>query len=161
MSQENVEIVRQFFEQLNCGNVDGLSELCNDAFTMDMTERVFNPDTYTGHEGIRRFHVDVRDVWKSYRWDIEERQAAGDSVVATLCCQAQGRGGGPKVDWRVAWLWRFREGEPVSLRFYRDPAHALEAAGLSEKPGQKCPHNNLRGPSRARVAAAQRGRLPP
>jgi ketosteroid isomerase-like protein len=105
-------------------------ELCDDDFLMDMSERVFNPDTYRGHDGIRRFYGGVRDAWESYRWTVEETRVAGDTVVAMLHCLAQSRKGGPGVDWRVAWLWKLREGRPVLVRFYRDQADALEAAGL-------------------------------
>ena len=132
MSRDKVQIVRSAYEHLNRGDVEGLVGLCADDFVMDMSERVFNPDTYRGHDGIRRFFEGVRGVWESYRWDVEETLVAGDSVVAMLHCQAQGREGGVPVDWHVAWLWRFRAGTPVSLRFYRDPAQALEAAGLAE-----------------------------
>jgi ketosteroid isomerase-like protein len=132
MSEENVEIVRLAYEHLNRGDVEGLVELCDDDFLMDMSERVFNPDTFKGDDGIRRFCEGVRDAWETYHWDVEETRVSGDSVVAMLHCQGQSREGGPRVDWRVAWLWRFRRGRPVSLRFYRDRADALEAAGLSE-----------------------------
>ena len=132
MSRDKVQIVRSAYEHLNRGDVEGLVGLCADDFVMDMSERVFNRDTYRGHDGIRRFFEGVRGVWESYRWDVEETLVAGDSVVAMLHCQAQGREGGVPVDWHVAWLWRFRAGTPVSLRFYRDPAWALEAAGLAE-----------------------------
>jgi ketosteroid isomerase-like protein len=132
MSQENAEIVRSAYAHLNQGDVEGLVELCDDDFLMDFSERVFNPDTYRGHDGIRRFYEGVGSIWESYRWDVEETLVAGDLVVAMLHCEAQGREGGVRVDWRVAWLWRFRRGTPVSLRFYRDPARALEAAGLPE-----------------------------
>ncbi len=131
MSQENVEIVRRCYEHLNRGDVAGFVELCDDDVLIDMSERVFNPDTYKGHDGIRRFYEGVRDAWESYRWDVEETRVAGDSVIAMLHCQGQGREG-LRVDWRVAWLWKFWRGRPVSLRFYRDRAQALEAAGLSE-----------------------------
>ena len=132
MSQERLEIVRRVYESLNRGDVDGVLELCDDDFLMDFSERVFNPDTYRGHDGIRRFYEGVRDVWETYRWDVEETRVAGDSVVAMLHCHAQGREAGPPVDWRVAWLWTFRGGRPVALRFYRDQARALEAVGLVE-----------------------------
>ena len=132
MSQENVEIVRRIYERLNRGDVDGVVELCDDDFLMDMSERVFNPDTYRGHDGIRRFYEGVREAWESYRWDVEEMRVAGDSVVAMLHCTAQSREGGPGVDWRVAWLWKFRRGKAVYLRFYRHQLEALEAAGLRE-----------------------------
>jgi ketosteroid isomerase-like protein len=132
MSQENVEIVRAAYEHLNQGDVQGFSDLCADDFLMDMSERVFNPDIYRGRDDIRRFYRGVRSVWESYRWDVEEARAEGDSVVAMLHCHARSREGGPPVDWHVAWLWRFRNGRPVSLRFYRDSARALEAGGLAE-----------------------------
>jgi ketosteroid isomerase-like protein len=132
MSQENVEIVRAAYEHLNRGDVEGLIDLCDEAFLMDMSERVFNPDTYRGHDDIRRFYEGVRSVWESYQWHVEETRVVGDLVVAMLHCQGKGREGGPEVDWRVAWLWKFRRGRPVSLRFYRDRARALEAAGLQE-----------------------------
>ena len=127
-----MELVRRIYGHLNRGDVEGLVELCDDDFVMDMSGRVFNPDTYRGHDGIRRFYEGVRDVWESYRWDVEETRVAGDSVVAMLHCRAQGREGGPPVDWRVAWVWMFRGGRPVSLRFYRDRSQALEAVGLGE-----------------------------
>jgi ketosteroid isomerase-like protein len=135
MSQENADVVRQAYELLNRGDIDGLIELVDNDFVMDMSERVFNPDTYRGPDGLRRFYAGVGETWESYRWNVEATHVAGDSVVAMLYCEAQSREGGPSVDWRVAWLWRFREGTetPVSLRFYRDAERALEAAGLREQ----------------------------
>src|SRR5215212_2194212 len=108
MSRDNVEVVRRIYQHLNRGDVDGLVELCDDDFLMDFSERVFNPDTYRGHDGIRRFYEGVREVWESYRWDVEDTRVVGDAVVALLYCRAQGRQGGPPADWRVAWLWTFR-----------------------------------------------------
>ena len=130
MSERNAHMVRRIYEQLNRGDVDGLVELCDDDFVMDFSERVFNPDTYTGPDGIRRFYEGVREVWQSYHWEVEDTRIAGDSVVALLHCRAQSRDAGPTVDWRVAWLWRFEAGRPVFLRFYRDRDDALEAGGL-------------------------------
>src|SRR2546423_3497478 len=69
MSEENVEVVRRIYEHLNRGDVDGVVQLCDDDFLMDMSERVFNPDTYQGHAGIRRFYEGVREVWESYLWN--------------------------------------------------------------------------------------------
>ena len=132
MSQENVEVVRQVYERLNRGDVEGVVALCDEDFLMDMSERVFNPDTYRGHDGVRRFYDGVMDAWESYHWDVEEAREGDDWVVAMLRCQGQSREAGPGVDWRVAWFWRLRQGKAVFVRFYRQRADALEAAGLSE-----------------------------
>jgi ketosteroid isomerase-like protein len=132
MSQQNVEVVHRIYDRLNQGDVEGVVQLCDDELLMDMSERIFNPDTYRGHDGIRRFYEGVTDAWESYLWDVEEARVTGDSVVAMLHCKGQSREGGPGVDWRVAWIWKLRQGKPVYVRFYRDRAKALAAAGLSE-----------------------------
>lgn len=131
MDDGNEQSVRSAYGLLNDGDIDGFVQLCSDDFEMDMTERVFNPDTYHGADGIRRFYEGVQEVWESYHWGVEEARGAGDSVVAMLHCTAQSRESGPGVDWRVAWVWKFRQGRPASLRFYRDRADALKAVGLS------------------------------
>lgn len=35
-------MVRRIYERLNRGDVEGVIELCDDDFLMDMSERVFN-----------------------------------------------------------------------------------------------------------------------
>ncbi len=132
MARENAELVSLAHARLNDGDVEGLIELCDEGFVMDMSERVFNPDTYKGPEGIRRFYDGVQAVWQTYQWHVEETLDADDVVVAMLHCEAEGHEPGLRVDWEVAWLWRFRDGVPVSLRFYRDRERALEAAGLGQ-----------------------------
>ena len=132
MSEENVETVRRIYDRLNRDDAEAVIGCCDDDFRLDMTERVFNPDTYEGHDGIRRFCEGVQDAWESYHWTIEGTRVAGDVVIAMLHCEGQSREGGPGVDWRVAWLWEFRGARAISARFYRDRGKALEAAGLSE-----------------------------
>jgi ketosteroid isomerase-like protein len=132
VSQENVEVVIAAYEHLNRGDVEALIALCDDDFLMDMSERVFNPDTYRGNHEIRRFYEGVTSVWETYHWEVEQTRAADDAVVAMVHCRGQGLEGGPRAEWHVAWLWRFQRGRLVSVRFYRDPLRALEAVGLVE-----------------------------
>lgn len=126
MSQENVEIVRSAYDRLNRMDAEGLIELCDPGFTMDMTGRVFNPDVYEGAEGVRRFVSGVADAWEAYRWEVEDTRSEGDRVVALLHCHGTGRDG-LTVDWRVGWLWELREGRLLSVRFFRERSDALEA----------------------------------
>jgi len=72
MSQENVGIVRRAHEALNAGNLDDLVTLCHPDFQLDMSDRVLNPATYQGHDGIRQFYSEVKDVWEHYVWEPEE-----------------------------------------------------------------------------------------
>jgi ketosteroid isomerase-like protein len=131
MSQENIEVVRRLHEHLNSGDVEGVVALCEPGFQLDMSERVFNPETYEGHDGIRRFYADVRDIWEQYRWTPEELLDAPPQVVALVRAQGRGRGSGLEVDRRIALVWTLGSGRATAVRLYVDPAKALEAAGLS------------------------------
>jgi ketosteroid isomerase-like protein len=132
MSQENVEVVRRAHEALNGGDIDALVALCDVDFRLDMSDRVLNPAVYEGHDGIRRFYAEVRDVWASYTWEPEKLVESGDRVIALLRSSGTGRGSGIEMERRTAMIWTVRENRARSLRFFRDRERALEAAGLRE-----------------------------
>jgi ketosteroid isomerase-like protein len=132
MSDENVVIVRNAHEALNGGDIDALIRLCDPAFRLDMSDRVFNPAVFEGHDGVRRFYSEVGDVWENYTWEPEKLLESGDWVVALLRSRAKGRSSGIEIERRTAMLWTVREGRLTSLRFFRDRDRALEAAGLRE-----------------------------
>jgi ketosteroid isomerase-like protein len=131
MSQEDVEVVRRAHQALNGGDMDALVVLCDAEFRLDMSDRVFNPAVYAGHEGIRRFYAEVRDVWANYVWEPEELMEAGDNVVALLRSIGRGQGSGVEVERRTAMVWTVREGRATALRFFRDRNDALKAVGLA------------------------------
>jgi ketosteroid isomerase-like protein len=124
---ENSEIVARAHEALNSGDIDGLVGLCDDEFRLDMSDRVFNPAMYEGHDGIRRFYAEVRDVWETYVWEPEELVDVGSQVVALLRSSGRGRGSGVEVERETAMVWGIRAGRLVTLRFYRDRDEALRS----------------------------------
>jgi uncharacterized protein len=132
MSQENVEIARKAHQHLNDGAIDALILLCDDDFELDMTARVLNPETYRGHQGIRRFHREVSDVWEEFRWEPLRFFDTADKVVVLLHSHGRGRRSGLEMAREAAMVWTIDEGRAMSVRFYTDQAEALEAAGLAE-----------------------------
>ena len=46
-----------------------------------LSERVFNPAVYEGHDGIRRFVAELDEVWDEFRIEPVEFIDAGDAVV--------------------------------------------------------------------------------
>jgi ketosteroid isomerase-like protein len=132
MSGKNVEIVRRAHEALNGGDIDAVIALCDPAFRLDMSDRVLNPMVYEGHGGIRRFYDEVRDVWANYTWEPEQLIESGDQVVALLRSTGIGRGSGVEIERQTAMVWTVHDSRATSLRFFRNRAEALEAAGLRE-----------------------------
>jgi ketosteroid isomerase-like protein len=94
MSQENVEIVRRLYDALNRDDIEGAIEQMDPAVRYDLSERVFNPAVYEGHDGIRRFAADLDEVWDEFRAEPVEFIDAGETVVVSHRVHARGKGSG-------------------------------------------------------------------
>ena len=134
MPLDPVDLVRRALAALNAGNIEEFVTVCDRDFELDMSDRVFNPSTYRGHDGIRQFHAEVLEVWEHYVWEPEQILERGDVIVALVRTTGRGRGSGLEVDRETAMIWTVRDDKAVSLRFYRERGQALEAAASGDKP---------------------------
>jgi uncharacterized protein len=137
MSQENVEIVRQAIEANRSDDVEANIETivalsAPDSEYTRVTAAV-EPQTYRGHDGIRRYFSDMADSWKEWRIEAQEiRDIGPDRVVATIRFRAIGRGSGVPIDAQLGYVAALSDGRVVHARTYPSRAEALEAVGLSE-----------------------------
>jgi ketosteroid isomerase-like protein len=129
MSKENVEVVREIYEELKQGRI--LFEVFDPAIELDLSERVFNPAVYHGYDGAGQFWSEVQEVWELWETLPEEIIDAGDNVVAFVRSRGRGRGSGVEVEDQSANVWTFRAGKVVRYRLYRDRDEAMRAAGLA------------------------------
>jgi ketosteroid isomerase-like protein len=124
------DIVRRAHDALNRGDAEGLAALCAPDFRLDMSDRVLNPEVYSGHDGIRRFVADVHEVWETFTWEPTDLKEARDVVFALVHSVGRGRGSRLEVDRHSAMLWLIPEETLLALTFYRDPSAARMAAGV-------------------------------
>jgi ketosteroid isomerase-like protein len=136
MSQENVEIVRDWVEsvflQEDVAELGDLSFLDAEVLYEDEILPDHAGETYRGHDGFRRAWIRAIEPWESIDGRLEWVRDAGEDVVSCHWAQMRGKGSGIEAEIRYAYVWRFREGKVVHCKSYLDPAQALEAAGLSE-----------------------------
>jgi ketosteroid isomerase-like protein len=131
MSQENVEIVRRSFDALNRSWEPDFSLLDPDV-VLDTTGAVFDRAIYEGHDGVRQWLANQREVWASQRFEEEELIAVGeDRVLASTRFVSVGRQGIETVA-HLASITTLRDGRVTHIRVFQSKAEALEAAGLSE-----------------------------
>jgi ketosteroid isomerase-like protein len=129
MSQENVEIVRRFYEAISRGDYAGaLARLA--------------PDVVYGvlQEGPSHGPDAVRAMWD--RWESEWQEGgttvpeefidAGDRIVVAVHESGRARGSGIEVDVRVFNVFTLRGGKVVRKVELTKRSEALEAAGLRE-----------------------------
>jgi ketosteroid isomerase-like protein len=124
------DIVRRAHDALNRGDAEALAALCAPDFRLDMSDRVFNPNVYSGHDGIRRFLAEVHEVWETFTWEPTEVKEAGDVALALVHSVGRGRGSGLEIDRHSAMLWQIPEETLLALTFYRDPSAARKAVGI-------------------------------
>jgi len=139
MSQENVEIVRRVFEELDAGlergNVSGAFDA---GLIAPDYEWIIPPGTplsgtYQGREGWEAFMRVWTENFEDWSARVDRFIDAGDDRVLVIVRQtAVGRGSGAPVEWSQGQIYELEGGRVIRVRNYLDPAQAFEAAGLSE-----------------------------
>jgi ketosteroid isomerase-like protein len=91
------------------------------------------PETYGGHDGVRRWFTDMADLWREWRNEIEELVEVGpDTVAARVRFIAVGRESGVPVEAQLGLVCVLSEGKILRSRTYASGEAALEAVGLSQ-----------------------------
>jgi ketosteroid isomerase-like protein len=129
MSQENVEVVRDFF-----GDETRFFEVLDEEVELDI--RPMTP----GYQGIIQGKDAVIEFWRDYSgtWDeltfepVEIREAAEDQVVVVADQRGRGKGSGAPFEFRSGTIFTLRARMVVKMKFFRNGEDALEAAGPSE-----------------------------
>ncbi len=125
MSQENIEIVREFL----------LLDL-DEAMTRTDPAMVWNPTEEPPCHGWDAVRASI-ERWES-DWDDLEHvpeefiDAEDDRVFVVIRFRGRGRGSGIEIHGRLFEVYTLREGAIVRMDEFTDRGAALEAAGLSE-----------------------------
>jgi ketosteroid isomerase-like protein len=133
MSQENVEIVRQVFRAFNSEDIGRVLAFTHPEVEVEIGPEISaEPDTYRGHNGMRRYLQTFQDAMGEIRFQPERFWDVGESVVVALLLTAKGRQTSIPVEQRSGGVWRIRDGKVVRVRAYASATEALEAVGLVE-----------------------------
>jgi ketosteroid isomerase-like protein len=133
MSQENVEIIRRFFEHfLATGDVP--EEMFAPDFVWDLSTFRGWPEQqrYEGVDGLRAFLRDWAQAWDDWEAEVEALHDAGERVVSVVHLRGLSKASGVAVETLLAHVWTLRDGLATCGALYADPAEALKAVGLEE-----------------------------
>ena len=132
MSEENIEIALAAAEAWNRGDRDALMILYDEEAEFYPLRAQLEGESYSGHEGLMRFLDEMTQDFEEVRFEVEETRDAGEQLVGIGRFLARGRASGVDLNVPLGVLARMRRGKIVYMRFFSEPADALEAAGLSE-----------------------------
>jgi ketosteroid isomerase-like protein len=129
MSQENVEVVRRFFDALNARDEAAWLDLVHpDAEFTSLIQEV--EGTFRGREGAREYFRGLQTTFSDFRGDVERICEGPSGVAAEIRTRGTGHSGGTAVD-LTDWLaMTQRDGKAIWWAFFRTEAEALQAVGL-------------------------------
>ena len=134
MSQENVELIGQFYAAWNGRDFDRAVRIFDDeAFELHIIGGLQDlvGEEFRGREGALRFSRDMADTIGG-RVEVERTFDLGERVVLTGTLEGSGAGSGAPTIMRIGQIWTFRAGKVIRVDSYYRAEDALEAAGLSE-----------------------------
>jgi ketosteroid isomerase-like protein len=134
MSQENLDIVREHFENTNARRFDAVMQSYDPSVELVVSEDVaVDPGVFRGANAVGEwFGSWFRTFAPNYRLDVAELIPVNDAIVAAVDHRGVGRRSGVEVTTRYYNVYWIRQNKIVRLELYRTRSEALQAVGLSE-----------------------------
>jgi ketosteroid isomerase-like protein len=128
---ENVELVRGSFEAMRAWDIDALLRLYDvDVEFLPLTGTRVESGGYRGHEGVRAYFAEARELWDVMEPEAHEYRDLGDRVLVAGRCRVRGRASGAESYPPCAWVIGVRDGMIVSHRTCATFDEALRIAGV-------------------------------
>jgi len=138
MSQENVGKLREIYDLLNTrfaalkgGEMDDFVAFFDPEVVIETVDAP-DPETYHGHDGVRRWFNDVYGPWAAVHVEAEDIKESGQWTVALLHISLRGQASGVELERPVAVFHQFRGGRIVRDRIYLNRDEGLDAFGLKQ-----------------------------
>jgi ketosteroid isomerase-like protein len=129
VASENLEIIRQGFEAFNAEGVEGILPYIHPEFEATTPPNLASePDTYRGHEGVRRWFDSFYEVMEDIRWDahgLEEQ--VGEKVVIQFTLRARGKTTGLDFGQEAVMVWTLRDGKAIRVELFETVEEAMAA----------------------------------
>lgn len=128
---DNVEVVRRSFEAISAWDIERLLALYHpEVEFLPLTGTQVETGGYQGHEGVRAYLAEARDLWDLLEPDGHHYEDLGDRVVVGGTCRVRGRASGAESSPACAWVIGVRDGLIVSHRACSTLEEAEKVAGV-------------------------------
>jgi ketosteroid isomerase-like protein len=133
MSRENVEGQRGVVEAFNARDIEAFIAFYDPEIEFHSAFAAVGGAVYQGHDGLRKWHRDLQDVWgDEIRIEVEAYFDLGDDVLTFYALHGRGRHSGVEVAMPNASVATWRDGLIVHFKVYAHREDALTDLGFSE-----------------------------
>jgi ketosteroid isomerase-like protein len=131
-TERPLEVARRVWEAWQQGDTDSVFELYADDIEWTMYQSTDytadEPDTFRGHEGVRRFHRGWLEVWGDYSARAELVEELGETVLLRVESSGVSKLAGLPGEMTTWHLWEVRDGKVARVRGYPTEAEARAVA---------------------------------
>ena len=123
-------MVRAGFAALGEGGVEALLPFIHPEFEVTTPPNLASePDTYRGHEGLRRYFDSFYEAMDEIRFEPREFRDAQGRVIVPVTLTARGRTTGIEASQEFVMVWSLRDDQAIRLDTYATVDEALAAVG--------------------------------
>jgi ketosteroid isomerase-like protein len=133
MAQEDVDRLREGYDNFNKGDLAGFTAYVHDDFVISDRDDLVDPQTYSGMEGAVEAAQGAGEEFDDYRIDPDEFIDLGDAIIVVATQSGTGSASGARVEGPIVHLWRMRDGKATSMKAYSSKEQALAALEEDEK----------------------------
>jgi ketosteroid isomerase-like protein len=128
VSDPNVELVRETLNRFNSGDHEAIFELVSEDFVSEVPPSMSaEPDTYEGHDGVRRYLQAFEGLIDDVRFEPLGFEAEGEVVIVDLVLKGRGSASGIAVEQRAAVAAWIDGGKVARMQPYPDVESARAA----------------------------------
>ena len=129
MAASDVDLMRQGFAAFGEEGVEGLVPFLHADFEMTTPPGLAaEPDTYRGHDGIRRYFESFYDVMDDIRFEVlGYEDLGGGRVLMPSILRARGQATGIEVEQQVVQVWEVRDGLAIRCHVFATAEEARAA----------------------------------
>jgi ketosteroid isomerase-like protein len=131
MSEENIQLLRDFAREVGAKNIDGLRRLMHDDVIVREAPSLPYGGDHRGPEGFVHVYETVQKLWEfTHEFDYTYYDAGPENVLLMVEVGAIARATGSPVPMRLAELFTVRDGRIAMIDvFYWDTAQMRDALG--------------------------------
>jgi ketosteroid isomerase-like protein len=123
------ELVQLGLRAFNERNADQFLPYADEDLDFRPALTLIEGGSYRGHDGFRRFLVDVDDDWEEAQVEATDFRDLGDRVIALGRMAGRGKASGVEVTNEMGWVVDFHDGKIVRWRSFMSHADALREGG--------------------------------
>jgi ketosteroid isomerase-like protein len=128
VARSDLEVAKEATERFGRGDVEELLPLIHPEFEATTPQGLAaEPDTYRGHEGIRRYFASFYEAMDKVWLEAEDYREVGGRVVVPGKLWTRGRSTGLETNIAAVFVWTVKDEQVIRAEIFATEEEALAA----------------------------------